>query len=593
MKKGSSDESKDVWNLNEILKGKSVDNWIKEVNSMVEQFKKYRNALSNSITSQKLLEIVRQYESINICFLRIESYYSLKFYENTKDSDALAKLGFLKQMGAEISNQMLFFNLWFMHLDDKIAAKHLQSKELRPYRYHLESIRRAKPYTKTEEIEQLLHIKDITGLNAYADLYNIITNGFTFRWDGKDASKEEVVAYFTDENPRFRQQAYDTVLTKYKDNSTVLSEIYKNIVLDWVNDGIKIRNHKSSIAVRNLSYDVTDKSVNALLSTVKKNVGLFQEYFKYKYKLNQKKTKYPYSRYNLYAPFIIKAKKRYNYEDSKALVFDTYRKFDQRFFDRAKKIFDAKHVHSHPQANKRSGAFCYSITKDMEPYLLLNHTDKIRDVFTMIHELGHGIHDIFAGENQTDLERHASLCVCETASVFSEMVLADRLLKESDDKGEKTQILVQLLDNQWATIVRQAYFVMFEQYAHEQIPKGITSEKLNEYYYGLLKEQFGDMDIPKVFVHEWNYIPHMHETPFYCYAYAWGNLFVIALYDMYRKEGKPFIEKYVKLLSAGGSRSPTDLMKELGANPEDEKFWQRGFNIIREELEELKRLGRT
>ena len=230
------------------------------------------------------------------------------------------------------------------------------------------------------------------------------------------------------------------------------------------------------------------------------------------------------------------------------------------------------------------------MTKDVAPYLLLNHTDSLRDVSTMIHELGHGIHDIFAGEKQTDLERHASLTICETASVFSEMMLAERLLKECSNNNEKKYVLTQSLDNQYATIVRQAYFVIFEIYAHDAIMKGATKEELDEQYYVLLKEQFGDMPIPEIFKHEWNYIPHIHESPFYCYAYAWGNLFVLALYDMYKKEGKPFIDKYVELLSAGGSDSPANLMKKLGIDAESEEFWQRGFNIIKEEVQELKKL---
>jgi oligoendopeptidase F len=170
------------------------------------------------------------------------------------------------------------------------------------------------------------------------------------------------------------------------------------------------------------------------------------------------------------------------------------------------------------------------------------------------------------------------------------MMLSDRLMAESSDNNEKKYILMQRLDDQYATIIRQAYFVIFEKFAHEEIPKGITKEKLDEKYLSLLKEQFGNMEVPDLFKHEWNYIPHIHETPFYCYAYAWGNLFVLALYDMYKKEGKSFIDKYIDLLSAGGSDSPSNLMKKMGADPESEEFWQRGFNIIKQEVEDLKKL---
>ncbi|MGV8141466.1 MAG: M3 family metallopeptidase, partial [Candidatus Woesearchaeota archaeon] len=221
-----------------------------------------------------------------------------------------------------------------------------------------------------------------------------------------------------------------------------------------------------------------------------------------------------------------------------------------------------------------------------------NHTDTLRDMFTIIHELGHGIHDLFSSENQKDMERHASVTICETASIFSEMLMSERMLRESTDTEEKKMILMQFLDNQYASIARQAYFVIFEIYAHEQVQKGVTKETLDKYYYELLKEQFGDMEVPDVFRHEWNYIPHIYESPFYCYSYAWGNLFVLSLFDMYKRDGKQFVNKYVDLLSAGGSDSPANLMKKLGVNPESEEFWQRGFNIIREEIEDLKKLSK-
>ncbi len=581
----------EIWDIEPILLGKNFDTWIKEINSKVEQFKKYRTILNDKITPQKVLEIIKADEEISTNIGRVNAYYSLKFCANTKDPDALSKTGLLSNIVADISNNMMFFGLWFMHLEDNTANKLLASKELKPYKYHLENIRRDKPYTKSEEIEQIIHLKDITGGDASAEIYSIITNNYTFEWFTKKISKEEILKHVHGEDPKLREKAYNLVLEKYKEDSLVLSQIYKNIVTDWCTDGIKIRKHVSSINIRNNSYDVSDKSVDTLLNSVRKNAKIFHEYFKLKHELNKKNgQKYPFSRYHLYAPFITKNKKSYEYNECKKYVLETYNKFDKRFYDAAVKIFADKHVHSHPTASKRGGAFCMDVTRELSPYIMLNHTDTLRDMFTMMHELGHGIHDIFASKNQTEIEKHASLTICETASVFSEMMLAERISKESINTEEKKQILLELLDNQFATILRQAYFVIFEKYAHEEILKGATKETLDEKYYSLLKEQFGDMQIPEVFKHEWNYIPHIHESPFYCYSYAWGNLFVLSLYDMYKKEGKSFIEKYIELLSAGGSDSPANLMKKLGVNPEDEGFWQRGFNIIREEVEELKKL---
>jgi oligoendopeptidase F len=581
----------EVWDLEPILAGKNLDTWLKEINSDVEKFKKNREILNNKITPTKILEIIKLEEKISINLTKIHSYYGLKCYENFNDSKSLATDMKLKNLSAEINNNTLFFGLWFMHLDDKIAQKIINSIELKEYKYYLEEIRKDKQYTKTEEIEKILNIKNITGLGSYSELYNIHTNNYEFELNGKKISKEELIAKCKSENPSERETAYNIILSRYSKDSTLLSQIYKNIVLSWNNESLKIRGYPSSINVRNNANDVSDKSVQVLFSTIKKNNKLFQDYFKLKYELNKKAgEKYPYSRYHLYAPLKIKLEKKYSYEESKNIVLDTYKKFDERFYIAAKKIFDAKHVHTHPTVGKQGGAFCMGVTKDVLPYVLLNHTDRLRDVFTIIHEFGHAIHDVFAFEKQPHILWHASLPMAETASIFSEMILADRLLKESKDSNEKKYILCQLLDDQFASIQRQAYFVMFEIYAHEKILQGVADTDLDEKYSELLKEQFGDMSMPKEFNKEWTYLPHIFEYPFYCYAYAWGKLFVLALFEMYRKEGKKFIDKYIELLQSGGNGSPADLMKKLGADPESEEFWQKGFNIIREEIEELKKL---
>ncbi len=583
----------DLWDLNEILGGKSFDEWVPEIKKDVERFEGYRKILNDNISAKKLLEIILLSEGIAVKYSKIDSYYTLKFSENTKDQEALAKLGVLKQFVADISNRMLFFDLWFIKLDDDVARKLIEAPEIKPYKYHLISMRKSKPYVKSEEIEKIMQIKDTTGGGSFFEIYSIMTNGFVFDWYGKKMNKDETVSNFKSANPEYRQHSYDILLQKYDENSDVFGEIYKDIATGWYNDGIKIRGYKNSIDIRHLDQDVSSKAVDAMLKVIRKNAGIFIDYFKIKYLLNKNSgQKYSYSRYHLYAPYVTKDK-NYSYIESKNYVLETFRLFDKRFYNRALKIFERKHVHSPPSDNKRGGAFCMSITRDLSPYILLNFIgNKSRDITTIVHELGHGIHDTFSAEKQTDFERQASLTICETASVFSEMMLAERLIKESDDKAEKIGILMERLDDQWATIVRQAYFVIFEIYAHEAIKNGATKDELDNQYYKFLKEQFGDMEIPEVFKHEWNYITHIYETPFYCYAYAWGNLSVLALYDMYRKEGKPFIEKYVNLLSAGSSDSPANLLKIFGIDVESEEFWERGFAVVKEEIGQLKKLAK-
>lgn len=579
----------EVWNLDEILGNKSIDSLLADLRIKIDAFTKFRQKLNDNISVQDFKDMIVLKEDITVLANKIGAYYQLRFAEDSSDQKTLSELTKIKQLLTELSNNMIFFTLWFMHIDDKAAKRLIDAKELSKYRYFLLDIRKLKPYTKTEEIEQIMNLKDLTSSEALTTLYELITNSFVYDFNGKKINEEELRSYTHSKDAKLRKHAYDALLNKYSENSTVLNEIYKDIIMDWGNE-VKIRHYKSPINVRNINNDIDDKAVEAMMNVVKRNAPLFTEYFRLKQSLNNRSgDKYPFSRYHLYAPYNTKISEAYDYEKSKQMVLSMFNDFDKRFYDAAKNIFEKKHVHSHPMQNKRGGAFCECISTDILPYLLLNHTGKLRDVFTMAHELGHGIHYTFS-RVQSNFTYHASLPMAETASTFAEMLLAEKLLKESGNDEIKKYIIIQNLDNNYAKIIRQVYFVLFEVYAHANV--GMQKHDLEKYYYSLLKEQFGNMEVPDAFKNEWNYIPHIHESPFYCYAYAWGNLLVLALYDMYKKQGKAFVEKYVKLLSYGGGKSPKDMLAELGIDPSDEKFWETGFAIIREEIEELKRLTR-
>lgn len=580
----------EIWNLKEIIGTDSTDKIISTIKLDVDTFKKYKSKLNN-IDVKTLLEIFILKEKIAANMMRVESYYSLRFSENTKDNEAVAKLSMLKQLGTELGNETMFFALWFMKLDDKKANLLINSENIKRFKHYLEKIRALRDHTLSEEIERIINLKDIAS-SGFFDIYEHITSSFEYDFDGKKIGEEELRSKCRDQDPKIREKAYTLLLDKYALHKSELSEIYRNVVLDWYNEDVNIRHYSTSISSRNQGNDLDDKTIEVLLSVVRKNNKIFQEYFKLKHSMInnglKKDKQFKFSRYHLYTPYNVKLRK-YDYEYSKKYVLETLKQFDVRFYDAAKKIFDAKHVHSHPQKNKRGGAFCNMITNKQLPYILLNHTDDMRDMFTMAHEFGHGIHDVVS-MNQPNLLQHAPLPLCETASIFSEMILAERILKESKNKEEKKYILMNLLDNQYASINRQAYFVIFEIFAHENIVKGIEIKDLDKEYLRLLKEQFGTMEVPELFKNEWNYIPHIHETPFYCYAYAFGNLLVLALYDIYRKEGRKFVDKYVKILESGGSRSPKEMLSEIGIDLSSAEFWQRGFNIIREEVKELEKL---
>ncbi|MCF7871878.1 M3 family oligoendopeptidase [Candidatus Woesearchaeota archaeon] len=586
------EEKKNIWDLSHLLNGLSKEEIEKNIMNLSSQIKGLRDSLSDDILPSDLLEIIRKKEALGVFMRRLNTHLSMRFSENTKDPDVLAYNVKLSQLFTDIQNDTMFFSLWFMNLSDSVATKLMNSNELKDYKYYLSRIREEKIHTMSEEVEKIINIKSETGGDVFADLYDLFTSSFRFEAFGKkDLVIEEITSNFQDYNPEIREEAYDVLLSKFKDESTIIAEMYKNIVVDWDNESLKIRNYDSPIQVRNKSNQVSDETVKALIDTVRKNVHVFQEYFKLKYELNKRLgDTYAYSRYHVYAPVKSSEEKNYSYEDAKSIVLELFKSFDEEFFLNAKKIFDMNHVHSHPAPYKRSGAFCSSPFPDMEPYILLNHTGKLRDVYTMAHEFGHGIHGIFASD-QNFMNYDEPLVMAETASVFAEMLLTEKLLKDVSSDREKIAILARQLHDEYATILRQVYFCVFEIFAHDNIKSGLTKDEIDKKYYALLKEQFGDMQIPEKFKHEWNYIPHIHHTPFYVYAYAWGNLMVLSLYKMYKEQGDAFIPKYKDILRAGGSDAPENILKRAGIDIASEGFWQKGMDQIKEQISLLKKLS--
>jgi oligoendopeptidase F len=340
--------------------------------------------------------------------------------------------------------------------------------------------------------------------------------------------------------------------------------------------------------MRNIGNDVDDKTIESLLSVCKKNSPVFQKFFTQKAKmLKIKKLR----RYDVYAPAAANIKeKNYTYSKSVKLVFESLGKFSDTLEGFARKVFNENHIDSAIRQGKRDGAFCSTLTPKITPYVLVNFTGKSRDVFTLAHELGHAVHSQ-AAQDRSILVQDAPLPLAETASTFSELLLYDNLSdKISDD--EKKIMLSEKIDDLYATIMRQSFFTIFEVDAHKQIGKGTTVDEISKTYLQNLKEQFGNsVSLSEDFAIEWSCIPHFYHTPFYCYAYSFGNLLALSLFQRYKKEGKDFVSSYINILSAGGSKKPEKLLSEYGFDIRSPKFWQEGFDYVNEQVKALSSLN--
>ncbi len=581
------------WNVNDVLNinGKvfSEKELLDEVEVVVNKILSYKKYFKKNVFVDEniVFELLKLKEKLSDLTSRISAFYYLQYSVNTQNSELLSKISFLEQTFTEYDNKLMFFSFWFKSLKKSFVDKYLSSKILKDYNYYFESILKFKKHTLSEKEEKVINYKDIS--NSNSELYVLFTNSFVFDFNGKKINREELMSFVTKKDSSLREKAYNVLYEKFGENNLLLSEFYKYVVLDFYNENIKLRKFKTPISVRNLSNDVSDKSVNILLDTVRSKSKLFYEYFKLKHSINNKFSKYSFSRVHLYAPFEKSVEEKFSFDFSKNKILSLYKNFDEKFYSFANKIFLENHVDAFPKKNKRSGAFCYDVSKNITPYVFLNHTDDLDSLFTFIHEFGHGIHDLFSDNNVLFL-KHPPLVLAETASIFSEVLLFENLLENSKSVEEKITILFKFLDDSYATIVRQSFFALFEIFAHENIPKGITKEKLDEYYYSLLKEQFFDMEIPEYFKYEWTLIPHIYESPFYVYSYTWGKLLVLALFEEYKKDKKVFLEKYKRILSSGGSKNPIELLKEEGFDVEKKSFWLKGFKIIEEHIKELKKL---
>ncbi|MCI0554017.1 MAG: M3 family oligoendopeptidase [Anaerolineae bacterium] len=579
------------WNLSELFSGfdsPELQAAFDNVEEQVTSFEGVRGKLKPDMEVDHFLEVVRASEATTRIVNRIYAFAGLSFSEDTQNQNAQSLLGRVQQFVAEMQNRTLFFSLWWKDLDQKNAERLMSASG--DYRYYLEEMRHFKPHTLTEPEEKVVNLKDVTGSNALINLYDAITNRYVFKLevDGevKELTRAQLQPYIQGSNADLRAKAYQELYRVYGEDGPILGQMYQTRARDWHNENISLRKFPSALSVRNLANDVPDEAVNTLLEVTKKNSKIFQRYFKMKAKfIGVDKLR----RYDIYAP-VAKSDKPFEFDAAAQMVFDAFSAFDPKIGDLARRVFDRDHLDSEVRKGKQGGAFCASINPDDTPYVLMNYTGRARDVATLAHELGHAIHAMLASHHTT-FTFHSSLPLAETASTFGEMMLTEKLLAEETDEAVRRDILFKQMDDAFATILRQIYFALFEREAHAMIQKNASVDEISAAYMENLKEQFGDsLELSDEFKWEWVSIPHIYHTPFYVYAYAFGQLLVFSLYQQFKAEGESFKPKYLKILSAGGSEAPEKILSGAGIDIRSAKFWQGGFDVLSKMVDQLEKL---
>ncbi len=578
-----------TWNLKELLRNPAKDfqRIEKEIEAKITSFEKQRNKLTPNIPHQTFQRLLKQIADVTEQTNLLRAYSFLWVAENTKNQTARAFENRVQSRLAEFFPRLLFFDLWWQSLTAP-QANRLSSKAPE-YRYYLDTLTRLKPHTLSEAEEHVITLKNTTGRQALEALYGVATNSLSFPLKIKNRTKqltrEELMSYVRHSSASLRRKAYQSLFKVYGEQRDILGDLYKHLVQDWGIEGVRLRHYSSPIGVRNVANDLPNKAVEALLSTCQRHVGVFQRYFHLKKRLLKLKT---FHRYDLYAPYGVKSR-QYTFTHAKRMVIEAYQNFSPTLANLANQVIREQHIDATIRSGKMGGAFCYSIRPKHTPYVLVNFTGEARDVSTLAHELGHAIHAMLA-ERHPVLTFHSALPLAETASIFGEQLLSDSLLAQERDSKTKTSLLVAQLDDLYATIMRQAFFVLFEREAHRMIESSATIDELATMYLSALREQFGKaVTVGEEFRWEWLVIPHIFASPFYCYSYSFGNLLVLALFQKYQQEGKTFIPKYIDLLAGGGSASPQALLAPLGVNVSSQTFWQGGFRRINGLINELEK----
>ncbi len=579
------------WDLTDFydsLEDPRIDKDIEEALKRADDFgEKYRGKVEErELTPAELDEAMKEYEAIYELMGKVGSYAVLAYSVDTQDADRGALYARAQQKSSEMKNKLIFFELEWQNLEDEDAEEYLEAGELDKYSSLLRHWRKYTPYMLSEKEEQLVESLQNTGKKAFVRLFDETLGDIEVpvEKDGEEKKMvlDQALSLLYEEDRELRKEATRGVTEALKSKKKLLSFIFNNIVLNHDTIG-KFRNYPHPMTPRNLDNRVDKETVDALIEACMNNVDMVHRFYDIKKDILGYDKLYDHDRYNP----LPGAQSEITFEESKEKVLDAYERFSPKMKEIAEKFFEESWIDAQLKAGKRGGAFSASTVPSVHPYILLNFTDKPRDAMTMAHELGHGIHQYLARE-QGYLQQSTPLTTAEMASVFGEMLLFDKMLKEEEDPKAKLALIGNKLQGEYATVFRQIVMTRFELALHEaRVKEGeLKPERINELWLEANREQFGDsVELSDDYGWWWSYVLHFVHYPFYCYAYAFGDLLVLALYGLYQEQGDEFAPKYVKLLSKGGSEDPKDLLSEIGVDITDPEFWQKGLSVLREHLE--------
>ena len=584
-----------VWDLSVFyrsLDDPRIEADIDKLNGMVDAFQaRWRGGVAE-MSAADFVSAYQQMESIHDLLGRLGSFAFLNFSTDTGDPSNQAAVARVQELQSAISQKLVFFELEWNALADDAAAAILADPAVAEYRYYLEAERRYRPYNLSEAEEQIIIEKQVTGNAAWTRFFTQLTSAFRFDWMGDEVNMTTVLNKMRDADRDVREMAWRKLTDKLSEKSMELTFIFNTLALDKANSDHR-RGYSSWISSRNLSNKASDEVVDALVDTVTSNYALVARHYHLKRKLLGYEDLYDYDRY---APLNLKESETfYVWDKARAIVLDAFENFSPSMKDVAQNFFDHNWIHAPVLPNKRGGAFAASTVASANPYVFLNYLGDTRDVTTLAHELGHGIHMYLSGREKGLFALYTPLTTAEMASTFAEMLVFQDLMAAEEDPEVRLSMLTEKIEDTFATVFRQISMNRFEDKMHSarRAEGELTAERLNELWLETQRDMFGDsVIITEEYGSWWSYVPHFLHTPGYVYAYSFGELLVLALYKIYQEEGDAFVPKYIDLLAAGDSDYPDRLLARVGVDINDPGFWQKGIDVIAEWIGQAESLAR-
>jgi oligoendopeptidase F len=566
------------WDLSDLYSDpETLEEEVKNAFSEADEFAETYRGKVDSLDPAHLAASLRKFEQIQDQIGRAFTYVFLNWCTNTEDPERGALMQKIREQGNLIAQKILFYEIELIQIEDAKASQLLASAELSAFRHYLEILRLRRKHVLSEPEERILSEKSVTGPEAWNRFFDEILGRTRFNFRGEELTEQEVLAKLYDADRKVRKDAALSFTAGLRQQLKNLTYVFNTILAEKASDD-RLRNYDHWLSSRNLSNEISDEAVDALIQSVTGRYDLVGRFYNLKKRILGLDQLYDFDRY---AP-VGDAQDLYQWKQAEKLVLEAYSSFHPKMGAVAANFFDLNWIDAAVIPGKRGGAFSHRAVPQIHPYIMMNFTGNVRDIQTLAHELGHGVHQYLSRE-QGSLQGSTPLTTSETASVFGEMLLFEKLLDAETLPSKRLTLLVNKIDDTIATVFRQVAMNRFEDGIHHlrRTQGELSIERFSKCWTESQEQMFqGSVLLGEHYQIWWSYIPHFVHTPGYVYAYAFGELLVLALYGIYQKNRSGFPELYLELLAAGGSDWPHVLLGELGVDLQDPEFWQEGLKAI-------------